>query len=169
MSTLDIALLIVRVWAGAVMLAHGVNHARSLDGTTRWFERIGFRPARAHALASAGGELAMGIGLVLGLATPLAAAGLAATMVIAFWSVHRFAGFFVFARPDEGYEYVVTLMVLSLSVALLGPGAISIDAVINAPWAWQGWAGALVYALGLLMAAVILAVSWRRPHSRDGG
>ena len=35
MDEIDVALLLLRVWAGFVILAHGVNHARSLEGTSR--------------------------------------------------------------------------------------------------------------------------------------
>ncbi len=46
---------------------------------------------------------------------------LLATMFVAFWAIHRFVGFFVFHRPDEGYEYVFTLMAISLALAIAGP------------------------------------------------
>lgn len=43
-------------------------------------------------------------------------------MVVAFGSIHRFGGFFVFARPDEGCEYVATLVVAATTLAKIGPG-----------------------------------------------
>ena len=104
MDSVDFAFLLLRVWLGAVMIAHGVNHGRSLERTASWFASKGFRYGRLNALASAFIEIAVGVALIIGLGTSLAAAGMAATMVIAFGAIHRFAGFFVFARPDEGYE-----------------------------------------------------------------
>ncbi|MDX1448295.1 MAG: DoxX family protein, partial [Acidimicrobiia bacterium] len=109
MDPVEVIVTVVRVWAGVVMLAHGFNHARNLDGTAKWFGKVGFKAARRQAQASAFGEIAIGSSLVLGLLTTFGAFGLVAVMTVAFWSIHRFAGFFVFARPDEGYEYVVTL------------------------------------------------------------
>ena len=53
MDTIDIGLLIIRSWVGLVIVIHGVNHARSLDGTANWFESIGFRSARLQAVNSA--------------------------------------------------------------------------------------------------------------------
>ena len=110
MSEIDYAALILRCWVGVVMLAHGINHARSLEGTSRWFAKVGFRSPDLNARLSAFNEIAVGVILIAGFLTPVAAAAVAGTMLVAFWSIHRFAGFFVFRRPDEGYEYVATLV-----------------------------------------------------------
>jgi putative oxidoreductase len=158
---IDVALLILRVWVGVVMVAHGINHGRSIDRTASWFEKVGFKAPRANALLSAIGEVAIGVALMLGLGTAVAAAGLAAIMAVAFWSIHRFAGFFVFHRPDEGYEYVATLTVIALALALSGPGSLSLDVALRIEV--TGWAGAAILAAGLAVAGVQLAVLWRKP------
>lgn len=158
---LDLALLMVRLWLAVVMLAHGANHARSLDGTTRWFASLGFRHPRAQAVASSLGEVAVGLGLASGLLTAPAVAGLVATMAVAFWTVHRHAGFFVFARPDEGWEYVATLVVTGTAVAMVGPGRWSLDAVVGFDELLDGAVGLAIALSGLLVAAVIVAVDHR--------
>lgn len=167
MSEIDVAMLVLRVWLGVVMVAHGVNHARSLDGTAKWFGSVGFSSPRLNAWLSAANEIAVGVALVIGLLTSVAAAALAATMVVAFWSIHRFVGFFVFHRPDEGYEYVVTLVVAAMAVAMVGPGLASIDAALGIDGNFDGWSGALIFGLGLLAGAVHLAFFWRAPHGDD--
>lgn len=167
MSELDTAMLILRVWVGIVMLAHGLNHARSLEGTARWFESVGFRSARLNAWMSAVNEIAIGVALLAGFLTSIAAAGLVATMFVAFWAIHRTVGFFVFHRPDEGYEYVATLAVLALIVAILGPGDVSIDAAIGIDDNLSGGVGALIFALGILAAAGQLALFWRKPKEQE--
>ena len=63
MDQVDTAMLILRVWAGTVMIAHGINHGRSLDGTANWFGKVGFKQPRLNALLSAGLEVAVGLGL----------------------------------------------------------------------------------------------------------
>lgn len=162
MEPAEIVVTALRVWLGIVMLAHGVNHARSQEGTAKWFARIGFKRPAMNARASALGELAIGAALILGLATPLAAAGVVTIVTVAFWSVHRFAGFFVFARPDEGWEYVATLAVGALTLATLGPGTWSVDAALG--WdRFDGWTGLGIAALGFVAAALHLAALWRRP------
>lgn len=167
MEPFDVVMLVVRAWAGIVMIAHGANHVRNLDGTAKWFASVGFRTPRLNAFASGANELAVGVALVLGLLTAPAAAGLAAIMAVAFWSIHRFAGFFVFHRPDEGYEYVVTLGLMAFAIAVLGPGSVSLDAVIGIADDLDGWVGAAIFGAGLLAAAGQLALMWRRPKREE--
>lgn len=145
------------------MIAHGLNHAKSQEGTASWFGKVGFKAPRINALLSAVNELAIGAALILGLLTSVAAAGLAATMFVAFWAIHRFAGFFVFHRPDEGYEYVATLTVVALTLAVAGPGSLSVDAALGIDELLTGWVGAIIFAAGLALAAVQLALFWRKP------
>jgi putative oxidoreductase len=159
----DTALLILRLWLGLVMLAHGFNHARSIDGTASWFESKGFRQPRLNARASAAGELAIGLGITSGLLTSFAAAGLIATMTVAFGSIHRFAGFFVFKRPDEGYEYVATLAVAALVLAVVGPGAASFDRLLAFDVTFDGWVGLVIALAGVGAGAAQLAAFWRKP------
>ena len=163
MDQMDAAMLILRVWAGFVLIAHGINHGRTLDGTASWFESKGFRKARLNAYLSFANEIAVGIGLILGLLTSVAAAALAATMFVAFWSIHRFAGFFNFHRPDEGYEYVTTLALIALALAVAGPGSVSVDSALDIADNLDGWVGAGIVGLGLLAAAGQLATFWRKP------
>lgn len=161
MEPIDIAMLVLRVWAGIVMIAHGLNHGRNLDGTANWFGKVGFRAPRMNAQLSFLNEIAVGIALVGGFLAPVAAAGLAATMIVAFWSIHRFAGFFVFHRPDEGYEYVATLAVVALVIAIVGPGTASVDDALGIDL--SGGTGAAIYGVGVIAAIVQLAVFWRKP------
>ncbi len=162
MEPLDIAMLVLRVSVGAVAIAHGVNHGRNLDGTAAWFEKVGFRQARLQASLSAAGEVAVGSLLVLGLLTPIGAAGFAAVMVVAFWSIHRKNGFFIF-RPGEGWEYVATLAVASTVVGIAGPGRISVDNALGLLDLVDGWTGFVVVLLGVAAAAGQLATFWREP------
>lgn len=167
MTAIDLGLLLLRLWAGVVMLSHGVNHGRSLDGTTRWFASRGFASPRMNALLATGSEIALGLALIAGFLTAPAAAGVIATMFAAFWSVHRYAGFFVFRRPDEGYEYVATLTVIAIVLAVAGPGAASVDHAIGIADDLDEWIGAAIAAAGLLLAMGQLAVLWRKP-ANDG-
>jgi putative oxidoreductase len=164
MSALEVVITVLRVWAGVVMLLHGVNHARSRQGTAQWLAKKGFRAPEMNARLSALSELAIGLGLIAGLLTTFAAAGLAATLAVALWSVHRFSGFFVFHRPDEGYEYVVTLIVAAFVIAVSGPGPLSIDALIGIDDRFSGPVGAGIVGAGILAGALQLAVFWRRPQ-----
>src|SRR5438128_4829144 len=106
MDSLNLAALILRIALGATMMAHGWNHAFGggrLPGTARWFESIGIRPGRVHALAATVTELGAAVLLFTGLLTPLAAAAVIGTMAVALVANHLRNGFFIF-RPGEGYE-----------------------------------------------------------------
>jgi len=167
MSSIDFALLVLRLWAGVVIIAHGINHGRNLDGTANWFRSKGFRAARLNAFLSSANELAIGVALIAGLLTAVAAAGLAATMFVAFWSIHRSVGFFVFHRPDEGYEYVATLTVIALALAVAGPGSVSVDASLGIADTLDGWVGGAIFAAGILAAVGQLATFWRKPVKEE--
>ena len=92
MEPLDVAMLVLRIWVGVVIALHGVNHAKSLEGTAQWFGSVGFSRSKFQALASAVVEISVGVLLIVGLLTPVAAAGLIATMFVAFWAIHRSHG-----------------------------------------------------------------------------
>jgi len=165
MSGAEIARVLLRTAVGATMIAHGLKHARSLEGTARWFGSIGFRQPQLQARASAVVEVGSGAALVVGAATPLAAAAVVGTMAVAARTVHAPNGFFI---TDEGWEYVATLSAASVAISALGPGRFSLDRVAEdlapgrpRPSALQR--AALTAGLGMGAAAAQLAVFWRKP------
>ena len=163
MESYDWAMLLLRIGAGAVILAHGVNHARGRERTTNWFASIGFRQAGLQWFASTATEIGVGVLLILGLLTGPAAAGLIAVMFVAFWSVHRKNGFFIF-RPGEGWEYVATLALIGATIAIAGPGEASIDNGLGIDTAFDAWVGVALIGGALAAAAGQLAM-FLRPTS----
>ena len=132
-----------------------------LAGTARWFGSLGLRPPKLHAVLSGVGEMAAGSALVIGLLTPLAAAFVVGTMVVAGITHHRFNGFFVL---KEGYEYVLMISVVCAVIGLLGPGVLSVDWLFGI--AVAGPLGlAIVVGFGVIGAAVLLAATWRPTRS----
>ncbi|MFK4106411.1 DoxX family protein [Streptomyces sp. NPDC019531] len=161
MSDADMfALLLVRLVLGAVMIAHGWNHWRGggrIAGTARWFTGLGLRHGTLQAWLSVLTEIGAGTLLVLGLFTPLACAAVVSVMLVAGLLAHRPNGFFVF---KEGYEYVLTLAVVALALAVLGPGDVSVDEAADI--AVTGWAGGgVALGVGVVATAGLLAVCWR--------
>lgn len=161
MSDADMAaLLLVRVVLGIVMIAHGLNHWRGggrIEGTARWFTGLGLRGGTLQAWMSVVTEIGAGALLIAGLLTPLACAAVISVMLVAGVLAHRPNGFFVF---EEGYEYVLVLAVVSLVLAVLGPGRLSVDHAGDIEI--TGWAGGGI-ALGVAVAATaaLLGVFWR--------
>ena len=83
------------------------------------------KPGPLHAWLASITEVGAGAMLVLGLLTPLACAGVLGVMLVALITNHWKNGFFIF-RPGEGYEYVLTLIVVSLL-----PGAARLRRVVR--------------------------------------
>ena len=166
-SAADIGILALRLATGVVFVAHGWNHifgGGKIAGTARWFESLGMRPPLVNAWLASVTELGSGVLVILGFLTPLAAAGIVGTMLVAWVINHRTNGFFIF-RPGEGYEYVMVLTIVGIALGALGAGPWSFDnlAGIFSP---PGWAGlSLTLAAGVGGSALLLAACWRPARS----
>jgi putative oxidoreductase len=171
-NAVNLALLALRVAAGLMLFAHGWNHLmrmREGPGVSNRFASLGLRPGPAHAWLVTLTELAAGPLLVVGFFTPLAAAALTGVAVVAWITNHRNAGFFVFRRPTEGWEYVMILTVLGLALGALGPGEWSLDDALGFGWV-DGWSGlAITAGAGLGGALGLLLVFWRPPREEAAG
>jgi putative oxidoreductase len=159
-TTAATALLLVRVVLGITMMLHGYNHWRGggrIPGTARWFSGLGLRHGVLQAWMSVVTELGAGFLLIAGLLTSLACAAVISVMLIAGVLAHRKNGFFVF---KDGYEYVLLISVVALSLATTGPGRFSVDNAAGI--SVTGWAGGGI-ALGVAVAATagMLATFYR--------
>ena len=161
LDTANAALLILRVAAGAVLLAHGLKHLRNREKTMRWTAGMGFRSPGIQWFFMAFAEIGVGFSLALGLLTSAGAAGLISLMVVAFWTVHRHAGFWITARPDEGWEYAFVLTAVAWALALIGPGEWSLDNAIGIADNLDGGVGAPIAAVGVAAAIGQLAIFFR--------
>lgn len=160
----DVALLLLRLVLGLTMAAHGLNKffgGGRIPGTARWFESIGMKYGKVQAVTAATTEIAAGLGIAVGLFTPIAAAGFVALMAVAVWTVHRPNGFFVL---NNGWEYNLVLATGAVAVAMLGPGYLSADHQIFCHCWQNGWPG-LWISVGLGLAGAIgqLALFYRPP------
>jgi putative oxidoreductase len=162
--SIDLALLVLRVTVGGVFLAHGINHVfggGKIAGTGRWFESLGMKPGPLHAWTASLTEIGAGAMLVLGLLTSVAAGGVVGVMLVAWITNHAKNGFFIF-RPGEGYEYVMTLTLVGLAIAILGPGEWSLDHAIGLQSHIFGWTGLwIALGAGAGGALALLAGFWR--------
>jgi putative oxidoreductase len=157
-----VALLLIRVVLGVVMIMHGHNHWRGggkIAGTAGWFGGLGLRQPVLQAWMSVLTEIGAGLLLILGLLTSLACAATISIMLVAGLLAHRPNGFFVFR---EGYEYVLTIGVVALALAMLGPGRFSLDHALDI--VVHGWLGGAI-ALGVAVVAVAgLLATFYRPQ-----
>jgi len=160
-NTLATALLILRSVLGLIFVIHGIKHFINRSKTISWTRSIGFERPGVQWFFMTFAEIGIGLGLLAGFLTSFAAAGLVSMMVVAFWTVHRRAGFFVSARPDEGYEYVLTLAVAAVVVAMLGPGEWSLDHQFDLVSKFDGVTGALIAVAGIGAGVAQLLVFFR--------
>lgn len=130
---ISIGLLLIRLVIGLSFMAHGAQKlfgwfgGHGLKGTGGWFESIGMKPGVRMALIAGLSELVGGALFGVGFLTPLAALMIAGTMFIAIIKVHGPNGYWA---TQNGYEYNLTLLVVAISIAIIGPGYYAIDALI---------------------------------------
>ncbi|MFJ5796607.1 DoxX family protein [Bacillus atrophaeus] len=127
---LSVGLLIIRLIIGLLFVGHSAQKlfgwfgGHGLKGTGGWFESIGMKPGVTVALLAGLSELFGGIMFALGLLTPLAGIIIAGTMVMAIVKVHGANGLWV---TNNGYEYNLTLLAVTIGIALTGPGQYAVD------------------------------------------
>ncbi len=121
----------LRLVVGLVFLAHGAQKVFQfgLGGTAGFLGSLGVPAPVAGALVVMTAETLGGLALVLGAFTRVAALVLAVNMLVAILLVHLRAGFFL----PGGMEFALTLLGASLTLAMTGAGALSVDAAVASP------------------------------------
>lgn len=123
-ARVDVALLVLRVGLGIVMVAHGVQKfMQGMEGTAGFFGSLGIPMPQVAAPLVAGLEVVGGIALVLGVLTRVFAALMTVSLLVALFTVHLGAGFYV---ADGGYEFVLILAVGMIALVIAGPGRYSL-------------------------------------------
>lgn len=150
--------LAARAVIGGLFVGHGTQklfgwfEGPGPEGTEQMMGKIGMHPASRNASAAGLTETIGGALLALGLATPLAAAGLIGTMITAIRKVHLDNGPW---NTSGGYEYNLTIIAALMALADAGPGALSLDRALRTEKAGPGWALAALGAGALASAATI--------------
>lgn len=124
------ATLPLRLVAGLLFSAHGAQKlfawfgGYGLDGTGQWMESMGLAPGYLMALMAGSAEFFGGILLLIGLLVRPASFVLAITMVVAIFTVHIDNGLFM---SNNGYEFGLSLLAITLALFIQGAGKASID------------------------------------------
>jgi len=152
--------LLLRLVIGLLFVGHGTQKlfgwfgGGGLEQTGGFFESLGLRPGRRHAVAAGVAEAAGGGLLALGLATPVAAGALIAVMSTAIRKVHFQNGVWV---SEGGFEYNAVLIAALALLAEAGPGALSLDSALGIEKRGVRW-GFLALAGGAVASAVATKV-----------
>ena len=159
---MDLGRLLLRLTIGGTFFVHGTQKlfgwfgGYGPDGTGQFFESLGLRPGRRNAIAAGCTEVGGGTLIVLGLATPLAAAGLSAVMVTPLRTAIWNQGF----KPATG-EHEVLLAAAALALTDTGPGKPSLDSALGIETSGSEW---MLAALGAAAAGSAMAISQGRRH-----
>lgn len=161
---MKIGRLLLRLCVGGFFVGHGTQKlfgwfdGHGLQATADGFEQLGLRPGKANAIAAGAAEAGGGVLFAAGLATPLAASMLTATMLTAIETVHAKNGPWL---SKGGYEYNVVLIAAVLLLVEAGPGGLSLDAARGRERSGSLWALAtlLTGALGSLAAHAAAAAA----------
>ncbi|WP_030253581.1 DoxX family protein [Streptomyces violens] len=152
-----LGLLLLRLAVGLTMAAHGSQKlfgwfgGPGLDGTGQFFTMSGYPSGKAMAVVAGLTETFGGLGLALGLLTPLAGAAVLGTMVNAL-AVKWGGGFFA----PKGIEYELLLTVAAAALTLTGPGRWAVDRLLPGLRRERAAYGVAAVALGVIVAFVVL-------------
>ncbi|MFF3905085.1 DoxX family protein [Streptomyces sp. NPDC001848] len=166
----DVGLLLLRLGAGGVLAAHGAQKlfgwfgGGGLEGTGQWMESVGYRPGKRSALASGLVEAGGGTLLALGLGTPAAGAAVAGGMAGAT-AVHAPQGFFAQAG---GYEYPASLGLTAASLAVTGPGRLSLDSLLGHAFN-RDWMVPAAFAVTAAGTALVVGARAKRLRQQTEG
>lgn len=121
--------MLMRIVLGIIFFAHGAQKVlgwyggMGLSASVEIFQKnLGISPVLFYI--SAFTEFLGGLFMILGFLTRIFSAGLAINMIVAILHVHISKGLFA---ANGGFEFPLSLLVLSLCIFLIGPGTISID------------------------------------------
>ncbi|MFI1328743.1 DoxX family protein [Streptomyces sp. NPDC020845] len=153
----DVGLLVLRLAVGLTVAAWGAQHlfgwwgGPGIENTSRAFEKFGYPAPKFMAVVAGITETFGGLGLAVGLLTPLAGAAVAGTMANAVnvvWPLGFFAGF--------GFPLLIGAGAAGL--ALSGPGRIAVDAVIPGLRSHRVIYGVVTLLIAAVLAAITIGI-----------
>lgn len=125
-STIDRGLLLIRLALGVVFAMHGWMKLTvfGVAGTAGFLTQLGVPLPHLNAVVLIAVELGGGVLLAVGAGTRVVGALLAFSMFVATVTAHAASGFFL----PSGYEFTLTLTLVTLAIVLTGAGRYSLDA-----------------------------------------
>lgn len=123
---MNIGIAILRIAVGVIFVVHGWQKLFIFghSGVTGAFTQMGVPMPELSGIVVTAVEILGGTALILGAFTRIAALLLAIDMLGAILLVHRKGGFFL----PNGAEYAFALLAATVALALIGSGALAVDA-----------------------------------------
>jgi putative oxidoreductase len=135
----DLGLLLLRVVSGGLLAGHGAQKlfgwfgGHGPGGTARFLESIGVKPGHRWAFAAGASEFGSGLLTALGFLWPIGPITELAPMAMAMGTVHW--GKPIWATAGGG-ELPVINMATAVSLAMTGPGRLSLDRLLGVRMRW---------------------------------
>jgi putative oxidoreductase len=128
-----LAPLLGRLAVGLLFVSTGWGKVHDIPKVTHFFQELGIPAPGFHAILVGYSELVCGSLLVVGLFTRLATVPLIVSMAVAILTAKRseLHGLFDLVGFDE-FTYLCVLVM----IAIIGPGAVSVDRVLARRLAW---------------------------------
>ena len=159
-----LGLLILRLVIGLTVAAHGAQKlfgwwgGPGMQNWTAGMTRMRLRPPTAWAWISALGELLGGLGLATGFLIPMPNLAIAGAMLVAIALVHWPKGFW---NSKGGFEFNLSILAAITAIALIGPGAYSLDGALRIRLPEPA---TLIVGTIAVLVAVTVAVGTRSPR-----
>ncbi|WP_405676730.1 MULTISPECIES: DoxX family protein [unclassified Streptomyces] len=153
----DIGLPVLRVVLGVIMFIPGTQKlfgwfdGLGIKSTGMFFSKAGYPAGETMAAIAGLTETLGGLGVILGLLTPLAAAGIVGIMINAICVKWTGA-----VLGLTGVEFEALIIAAAVTLALAGPGRFALDHFLPVLRDYRPVYGVLALALGIVLAALVL-------------
>ncbi len=158
MLTMDLGIFTLRVVIGLLFIGHGTQKlfgwfgGRGLQATAQGYESLHLQPTKLWAALAGLSEFLGGVGLALGLITPVAAALVIGVMLMAIIKVHLKNGVW---NQNRGFEYPLVNLLVAAFIGLFGPGAFALERVMKLSYPVDL---AFVISLAVVLAVVLIGM-----------
>jgi putative oxidoreductase len=163
---MKLGLAALRVVLGSLFIGHGTQKlfgwfgGHGLEGTGGFFESIGLRPGKRHALAAGASEAVGGLLIATGFLTPAGSALITGAMAQAIQRVHGPKGPWM---TEGGWEYNAVVIAAVFALADVGPGDWSLDHALGTEMSGPLWALAALGA-GIAGPALLIERAGHEPQ-----
>ena len=145
----DIGLLVLRLGVGATMVQAGLLKVFTLSTTTEFMAKSGWSAPRLAAIMVSAAETAGGLGLLLGLLTPLAAVAVIAAMIDA-WAFNVSGGAF-WSNP---FDQTFVLAFAATALLFTGAGKYSLDERLWGRATWPRLVAVILFVVAIAAAVL---------------
>jgi putative oxidoreductase len=139
---MKLGLSLFRVVIGALLFGHGAQKlfgwfgGYGPEGTGQFFESIGIKPGKRHAITAGASEAVGGALIATGFLTPVGTSLVTGSMVQAIKTVHAPKGPWV---TEGGWEYNAVIIASLAALTDVGPGDWSLDHLLGTELSGPFW------------------------------